>query len=216
LALELPKRSPYLDTFNTGANEIGETMTTLITRLYASRQHAEEAAQALSANGFRGKHYDVIAARDGKKAAKTALSDVQADLAKAGVIPKSAATYAPLIVSGNALLAVRAPVGTAYMAKSILSPFESIDAGVRDEVHLPADVARPQRQHRASATSLLPRDAMILSGKKFLPALTSSSKTVSEMLGLPLLSGRKEPRSKLSSFSLSSMLGLPLLSNSET
>jgi hypothetical protein len=187
-------------------------MTTLITRLYATQQLADSAAAALAAEGFRDKNYTIVTAPSGKKSDKSGIS---AALAEAGVIPKSAAGYAPLIAEGNVLLVVRAPVGTAYRAKEVLAGFESIDAGVRNEVHLPAQVYRPTRQYRPSATSLLARDAMILSGKKFLPPLTSSSRTFSEMLGLPLLS-KRGPRAGLSSFSLSSMLNLPMLSKSET
>lgn len=187
-------------------------MTTLITRLYSSHERASAAASALAANKYPAKHYDVIAAPAGKKgAAKADLAAVQAALADAGVIPKSAAAYAGRIVDGNALLVVRAPVGASFATKKLLEGFESIDAGVRDEVHIPAEVARPVRVRRPSATSLLPRDAMIMSGKSFMPALTKSSTPFSSMLSLPLLSG-KGPRAKLSSFSLSSMLGLPLLS----
>lgn len=190
-------------------------MTTLITRLYATQELAEKAAAALATNGFRDKHYTLITAPSGKKAAKADLGSISAALSAAGVIPRSTGIYAPLIAGGNALLAVRAPVGGAFRAKEVLADFESIDTGARDEVHLPAEVSRPVKQYRASATSLLARDAMILSGKKFMPALTSSSRTFSDKLGLPLLS-RKGPRAGLSSFSLSGMLNLPMLSKSET
>lgn len=186
-------------------------MTTLITRLYATQQLAEKAVAALAADGFRDKYYTVITAPSRKKASKADLGTISAALSAAGVIPRSAGIYAPLIAEGNALLAVRAPVGTAFRTKDALAPFDTIETGARDEVHLPAEVYRPLRKHRPSATSLLARDAMILSGKKFMPPLTSSSRTISEVLGLPLLS-QKGPRAKLSSFSLSSMFGLPLLS----
>lgn len=121
-------------------------MTTLITRLYSSHERASAAASALAANKYPAKHYDVIAAPAGKKgAAKADLAAVQAALADAGVIPKSAAAYAGRIVDGNALLVVRAPVGASFATKKLLEGFESIDAGVRDEVHIPAEVARPVR-----------------------------------------------------------------------
>ena len=191
-------------------------MTTLITRLYATPKRASAAADALKANNFRDKQFDVIAAPEGKKiAAKTALASVKAALAQAGVIPKSAMVYAEKIMEGNALVVVRAPIGASFKANAVLDSFESVDAGVRDEVHLPAEVSRPPKRYRPSATSLLPRDAMILSGEKFMPALMSSSTLFSRKLGLPLLSRRKEPRARLISGSttpFSSMLGLPLLS----
>lgn len=186
-------------------------MTTLITRLFATQQLADQAVAALAADGFRDKHYTVIAAPSGKKASKADLGSISAALSAAGVIPRSAGIYAPLIAEGNVLLTVRAPVGAAFRAKDILAPFETVATDARDEVHLPAEVYRPMRKHRPSATSLLARDAMILSGRKFMPPLTSSSRTISEMLGMPLLS-RKGPRANLSSFSISRMFGLPLLS----
>jgi hypothetical protein len=194
-------------------------MTTLITRLYAISKDASAVADALTANLFKTKHFDVIAMPEGKKlSAKAALAAIHDDLSRAGVIPRSAAVYADKIVEGNALVAVRAPVGASQAAKAILNAFPSIDAGVRDEVHIPAEVSRPAKRYRPSATSLLARDAMILSGKKFLPPLTSSQRTFSGMFGLPLLS-RKGPRAKLVSGSttpFSSMLGLPLLSKSRS
>lgn len=186
-------------------------MTTLITRLYATQQLAEKAAAALAADGFQDKHFTVISAPTGKKATKADLGSISDALSSAGVIPRSAGIYAPLIAEGNALLAVRAPVGAAFRAKDTLAPFDAIDTGARDEVHLPAEVYRPMRMHRPSATSLLARDAMILSGRRFMRPLTSSSRPISEMLGFPMLS-KKGPRANLSSFSLSKMFGLPLLS----
>ena len=185
-------------------------MTTLITRLYETPMLANAAANALAAAGFRDKHYDVIAAPEGKKVpANVALSTVAAALSGAGVIPRSAAVYADRIIEGNALLVVRAPVGGSLAAKDALAGFESIDAGVRNEVHIPAEVARPAKQYRASATSLLARDALILSGRKFLPAVTSRSTgpwsgliTAGPWAGV--IRDRTTP--------LSSMLGLPLLS----
>ncbi|MDP3527651.1 MAG: hypothetical protein Q8S27_24000 [Hoeflea sp.] len=185
-------------------------MTTLITRLFEKPADAKAAADALAAAGFRDKNYDVIAAPGGKKLpAADALAAIKAALSEAGVIPKSAAVYAERISNGNALLVMRAPVGTSYTAKDVLNGFASIDAGVRDELHVPAEPSYAPKKYRASATSLLARDAMILSGRKFLPALTSRdwgpwSKLSKSGPRAGLITDRTTP--------FSSMLGLPLLS----
>lgn len=185
-------------------------MTTLITRLYETPVRARAAADALASAGFRAKHYDVIAASHGKKVpANAALASVTADLSRAGVIPNSAAVYAARIIEGNALVVVRAPVGASFIAQEVLDGFEAIDAGVRDEVHVPAEVARPPKQYRPSATSLLARDALMLSGKKFMPALTSRqsgpwSRLIKSGPRASLITGNTTP--------FSSMFRLPLLS----
>ncbi|OCW58514.1 hypothetical protein [Hoeflea olei] len=184
-------------------------MTTLITRLYETPERASAVAAALAAHEFRDKHYDVIAAPQSEEGPTVgALDAIHQALSKAGVIPRSAAVYAPLILEGNALVVVRAPMGTAFDVEAIVDSFESLDAGVRDEVHLPAEAGLPPKVYRQRATSLLPRDAMILSGRKFLPAITS--RDTSPWSGLVtsgpwagLVTGNTTP--------FSSTLGLPTL-----
>ena len=188
-------------------------MTTLITRLYETVERASAAANALAAMEFRDKHYDVIAAPVIKtKPAADTLAGVNAALSRAGVIPRSAAVYAPRIVEGNALVVVRAPIGTSFEVTDILDGFEPIDLGLRDEVHLPAEAGLPRKVYRPSATSLLPRDAMILSGRKFLPAITS--RQTGPWSGL-IRSGPSAGLIKERTTPFSSTLGLPLLTKRE-
>tara|TARA_R110002020_G_scaffold37723_3_gene113819 strand:+ start:452 stop:1003 length:552 start_codon:yes stop_codon:yes gene_type:complete len=182
-------------------------MTTLITRLYETVERASTAANALAAINYRDKHYDVIAAP-----ATASLADVNAALSSAGVIPRSAAVYAPRILDGNALVVVRAPIGTSFAAEDVLDGFEPIDLGMRDEVHLPAEASLPPKVYRQRATSLLPRDAMILSGRKFLPAITS--RQTGPWSGL-IRSGPSAGLIRDRTTPFSSTLGLPLLSKRE-
>jgi len=189
-------------------------MTTLITRLYETPMGANAAADALAVAGFRDKHYDVIAAPEGEKLpANVALATVTAALSNAGVIPRSAAVYADRIIEGNALLVVRAPVGASMTAKDALDKFVSIDAGVRDEMHVPAEPTYAPKKYRASATSLLARDALILSGRKFLPAVTSRDWGPWSKL---IKSGPRAGLIKDRTTSFSSLLGLPLLSKRDS
>lgn len=188
-------------------------MTTLITRLYETPERASAAANALAAKQFRDKHYDVIAGPAIEtELAVESLAAIHAALSRAGVIPRSAAVYAPRILEGNALVVVRAPIGTSFVAEGVLDSFDPIDLGVRDEVHVPAEAALPPKVYRQRATSLLPRDAMILSGRKFLPAITS--RDTGPWSGL-VKSGPSAGLIRERTTPFSSTLGLPLLSKRE-
>ena len=188
-------------------------MTTIITRMYETVAKANAAAAELADAGFRSAHYQVVSIPTAKKKSERAGNQAAlAALKEAGVIPRAAAVYAEHITSGNALVVVKAPLGASYLAKSILDGLSPINVDVRDEVHVEAQ-DRPVFRSRSSSSTLLPRDAMILSGS-LLPAVIRNSTPFSSLFGLPTLSRRGEPRARLVSGSttpFSSMLGLPLL-----
>lgn len=184
-------------------------MTTIITRLYPDRKHADIVAAALKADGIRHENIDVIS----KSPAK--MSALNTQIRSAGVYQSAAVTYAGRVAGGEALLVVRAPVGQGLKATEIVNRYESIDAGVKHPDYYRGTTGNSTTVYRTSGTAnLLDSNTTILTGR----GIIKDSTPFSSMFGMPLLTSGKTGRARLITKKttwFSSMLGLGLLTHGE-
>ena len=117
-------------------------MTTIITRLFPSRESAAAAARDLDFKRFPKRAVQIITASadDGAEAVSAQLEHLEID-------PAAAATYADHLTKGDtALLMIRAtykPLGAARIARETLAEAETVDVGqVPDDIYVPD---RPER-----------------------------------------------------------------------
>lgn len=105
-------------------------MTTIVTRLFADANTAEQAVEALKGQNHPDANIDLIQAGP---AAEAAMTDARVPRA-------SAALYAAAMPEAGALVVCRAPffpAGAARNAMSTIGAYEAIDAGVANEnVHI--------------------------------------------------------------------------------
>lgn len=93
-------------------------MATLITRLYDTKNTAAKVVKALSDSGLRESDVSLI---DG--------ADASGQLKSAGLTGSEAAQYAAKIEGGNAMVAARAPFGTALKTIKTMDATDAIDQG---------------------------------------------------------------------------------------
>jgi len=171
-------------------------MTTLITRLFADKDTASRASEALQDRGFDRKSVRAIEGDEG--AARAALADM-------GVSDAAIDVLAGKVAGGNAVVALRAPFGMAGSAISTLDRFDPLDEDIdiEQETHISAetdpDLAVP---------------SIIKGNKKFLTheGAVGTSTGFSEMFGLPLLTRRQGGKADVDTSTISQKFGLKLLS----
>jgi len=179
-------------------------MTTIITRLYAAKETAVDAVDALKRIGIEAKDVILLASASGKSA------DIEALLVKGGVPASAAAAYATKLRGGGSLVSVRAPWGFAVGAIKILDRFGPIDAGVHPSEH--HVVAGWNEAAPFSAALGLP----VLAQSKSSTVLKNDPAPFSKALGARTLSNSKSSTALLSNPApLSSALGLAALSEAK-
>lgn len=180
-------------------------MTTIITRLYPDTATAEAVADALRAEKFRARDFDVVSDAG-------THGSVAAHLAAAGVTADNAAAYAPRIEGGAVLVVVRAdfnPVGAARLAQSIVDANDPMVIGLTNEnVYLRKEMSADKK----------PNFHVLTDHPRFLSSDMGAGRPqrrlVSEMFGLPLLSSRPRKPSAIAGGAHMSyrLLPIPLLS----
>ncbi len=190
-------------------------MSQEITRLYASAEHAREAAAELSEEGFD----DVFVVNPPEK--DVPVSAIAAQIAHGRVHLPDAKIYAEGVARGGSLVTVHAPFGSGMKATVILDSHNSIPSGKPEPepeilwnertpfssaMHMPLLLDDPAPASRVIGISPLAGANCSFSGMIGLPLLSDTAAMPEGRWGLPFLSGNPAP--------LSSLLGLPLLKDS--
>jgi len=149
-------------------------MTTLITRLYADKDTAKQASEALEAKGFDRNSVSLLG------------SDTAA-MADAGLDEAVSGAYAAQMSGDNSLLMLRAPFGSVGTAVSALNRFDAIEVDTEQETYI-----RPVDDPSMSS-SIIPGN------KKFLTSQSEigSGTGFSEAFGMRLLSRRQQGKAKV-------------------
>ncbi|MEI8144845.1 MAG: hypothetical protein WCH83_05240 [Alphaproteobacteria bacterium] len=184
-------------------------MTTIITRLYPTRERAETAVAALKAKRFVASSADLFTGGAGQDDAA-----LHAGITKAGVSAASAQTLvAKLKEGGTAVIAV-APFGNAIIAMDTLDSYDPIDSGLkRSEVFVPSQ--DPPMVHNRYLPILLDSDTMIMSGHSF-PTLTKTSTPFQSLFGIPSLSKGGGRAGLMTGRLFSGSIGLPMLTANQS
>jgi len=155
-------------------------MTTIVSRLYASKAKAQAVADALRAEGFPASIVDVIEAGAG---------DTAAAIRAARVPAASAATYAAqMSAGGKALVVCRAPfnpIGAARRAMQIVDSHDPLRSGIADEDAYVAEEIRTD--YMLSVLTDHPR----FFSMDIIPGSDLVRGPISNAFGIPLLSRRK-------------------------
>ena len=190
-------------------------MSQEITRLYASAEHAREAAAELSEEGFD----DVFVVNPPEK--DVPVSAIAAQIAHGRVHLPDAKIYAEGVARGGSLVTVHAPFGSGMKATVILDSHNPIPSGKPEPepeilwnertpfssaMHMPLLLDDPAPASRVIGISPLAGANCSFSGMIGLPLLSDTAAMPEGRWGLPVLSGNPAP--------LSSLLGLPLLKDS--
>ena len=190
-------------------------MSQEITRLYASAEHAREAAAELSEEGFD----DVFVVNPPDK--DVPVSAIAAQIAHGRVHLPDAKIYAEGVARGGSLVTVHAPFGSGMKATVILDSHNPIPSGKPEPepeilwnertpfssaMHMPLLLDDPAPASRVIGISPLAGANCSFSGMIGLPLLSDTAAMPEGRWGLPFLSGNLAP--------LSSLLGLPLLKDS--
>jgi hypothetical protein len=160
-------------------------MTTIVSRLYETREAAERVADILRSDGFPDATLDIITTPD---------TDA---IAAARVDRDAAARYARAMTDGRALLVCRAPFtpfGAARRAQDVADGEASVDAGVANQnryIREEADLGRHNVSVFEYHPLMMTRDDYVGSGW--------SGWRVSDMLGWTLVSRRRERPDNLTS-----------------
>jgi hypothetical protein len=177
-------------------------MTTMISRMYASRRRVEMAVAELANAGYRDVHR--FGTGEGE-APPDRPAEVQG-LRAIGLPQSTAEALADRLMSGNALVVVFAPFGKALAAQRILDSHEPVDGGVT----------------APAAMSAAASDATPLSSALGLPVLAKTQLPIQATFGMPSLTGGGWFATGAFGFGranpapFSSALGMPLLSKGAT
>lgn len=200
-------------------------MTTIITRLYSDIAAAQAAVHDLMGRGHSDEYINIIS-RDGD-------GSVGDRMRAARVNARSAASYAPHVANGAALVVVQAPfnpVGAARHAIRVLDRHPSLNAGVENENEYIRE--QPRVEVRGNIMSDHPRfmshdmaarsrgTASSAFGLRTLSAPKTKTSAMhgggfmsTRLLPFPLLSRSKEKSSAIhGGWTLSGMLGIPTIS----
>lgn len=185
-------------------------MTTIITRLYETKEIAEAVVADLRAEGFRAgdiDHFVVDNAPEFEADEGGLLQGMKA----AGVYDSAAQAYTQKVASGAALVVVRAPTGFGLKALEIVDARASVDAGVKFPDRHYGSPAPVQIIRRRYGARLVKSDTKVMSGAT-LPGVVQGRVTAG--LGMPMLSKRTpKPRKKSNKSPLmSERFGMKVLS----
>lgn len=183
-----------------------------ITRMFASTDAAQSAAEELREDGF-----DEIHIVNPPADAGVPLSAIAAQIAEGHVLLADAKIYAAGVAAGHSLLTVHAPFGRGKLATTIMDAHGPVPSGmVEPEPEKLWDEAAPLSS--ALMMPVLLNDPAPLSRLIGVPALASDESSLSGAFGLPLLCTGEMPKGRWglpflsdNPAPLSSMLGLPVL-----
>lgn len=144
-------------------------MTTMISRLYASRTRVEAAVRELRNAGYRDVHR--FGGGEGDQPADRARG-VEA-MRELGVSRAQAEAWADRIAQGNELVVVFAPFGRAAQARRILDQHEPLDGGLE----------------APATTASMPSDATPLSSALGLAVLAKTKLPFESTFGIPSITG---------------------------
>ncbi len=185
-------------------------MSAEISRMYGSREQAENAVAELREEGFD--EIFVVSKPEGG----ASIEEIAGQIAKGFVPMSEARIYAAGVANGGTLVTVHAAFGSGMKATRIMESFETIDSGLPqpapetywDEatpmssaLHMPVLLEDAAPFSRFWSITPLADHNFSLSGMFGLPM--TSSEPGDSRWGFPFLSGNPTP--------LSSMLGLPVL-----
>ena len=194
-------------------------MSTIITRLFESNEHATAVVAELKRNLFTEDSITVVSSETNRPVE---------ELMATGLSESAARAYAEGVLRGGKAIVVRAPFGRASLAIRVLDQFSPTDVGVPDTYQSTVDIAAPLSdwlglpvlsRNPAPLSSLLGIRTLTEGGTQ--TKLIEEPAPLSRALGLPLLSSNPAPLSsavRLKTLAggaapLSSSLRLPLLSN---
>lgn len=199
-----------------------------IVRMFMSASQARNAAAALHAADFAPGRVHLVTAPQATE--NQSLDDITASVMAGYVLRSRAKVYAALIAEGRSLVVVHAPFGSAGLAIRTLEAFGPTESGWEppaapsrawdEAAPLSSALAMPVRLNRPTPLSdMLYLPALRKSRPGFLGDLYPHTLTMSDIVGLPLLSAVAAPLSgllglkllKKGAAPLSSMLGLKLL-----
>lgn len=153
-------------------------MTTVVTRLYGSKETAERVADILRAEGFPEATFDVITTADAKRIAASRVEEA------------AARRYAEAMTEDRALLVCRAPFtpfGAARRAQEVADSEPWIDAGVADQDRY----IREQPNLARYSSSVLEYHPLMLTRDDYVGSGWSGWR-VSDVFGFTLISRRRE------------------------
>jgi hypothetical protein len=197
-------------------------MTTIVSRLYANAEKANAVRDALHKAGARKGTVSVVTGGKGVDVAKA--------MSAAGVGGPANEGYAAHVAKGAALVVCQAPWKRSYAAADVMDAHDPLPSPVKnDAVYVPAQEPASVYRDRTPPVNLLtgltvfsdglfPRAVIrnhrpnnsILSGYRPKAGLVSG--TISERLGIALLSRKRERSSGMMSGTISGKVGVPTLS----
>lgn len=187
-------------------------MSQEISRMYATAEHAQNAAAELAEEGFDEVYVVSPPSKD------VPVSAIAAQIAHGRVYLGDAKIYAEGVAKGGTLVTVHAPFGSGMKATVILESHNPIASGKTEPAPEPVwNEATPFSS--AMHMPLLLDDAAPMSKVIGISPLAGADCSLSGMIGMPLLSDNPAPLSSLLGMRalssnpspLSSLLGLPLL-----
>jgi len=190
-----------------------------VVRLYATAEAAKAGVANLIRWGFGEDEINVVSASSTPPAnapASAASDDPVLSAIMAGRVLKShAIAYAKEVRAGRTLVSLQAPFGVGGVVEDLLDQAGPVASPVRSGEGLPSwDDGAPFSS--ALGLPTLARGAAPFSTFWVLPTVTRTGRTLSEVLGLPAISGSSsflfgEPALSRKAAPFSSMIGLPLL-----
>lgn len=176
-------------------------MTTIITRLYSSHDHAEAAASKLAANKIARGLISVVSGSSDAGAAKSEISGL-------GVYPNAAETYAAKVAGGNALLVVHAGFGMTYKVTSTLADTDALHTDVKHTEVMVSDMSTRREEKTRHLPELL--NITVATGEQ-LPYPGQTWLPFHSLFRLPLISSKGGRANLLDNKLFSKMFGMPML-----
>lgn len=186
-----------------------------IVRVYDSPEQARSVMEALREHGFGGELSNIVLPTEPARS----LADIATDIRAGYVLRGYADAYAACVQRGQALISVRAPLGTGKRVTLILDAGNPAESGVTrpreslrawdEAAPISSALNMPVLMHGGTPLSSFWKLPVLLGqGKRYRPLFGNATTPrnpapFSGMLGLPLSSNNGSP--------LSSMLGLPLV-----
>lgn len=181
-------------------------MSTIITRLYASKKEAKQVAGRLKEEKYLARDIDIISKGDDDD-----MDSLKKAIRNAGVYANAAAIYSERVAGGDVLLVLRAPVGQAHKGTVLVDEYDSIDAGVKHrDVYVGTSGAAALAKRRRHLPNLLSNEQKMLTND----GLVRSGTPFSSLFGIPLLTSGPTGKARLiteRTTPFSSFFGLGLL-----
>jgi len=175
-------------------------MTTIITRLYATNEQAEEAVKTAAAKKFPKVSMKIVSGANDP-------AESTAELKALGVYPGAAAVYADKVAGGHAVLVMQASFGKAYKAAAAVENTGAIHADVKHTEVYAGAMTSPTPESTRHLPELL--NVTMLTGEK-LPYSGQTWLPFHSFFRIPLLSKKVARAGLLTNTLFSKMVGMPL------